>query len=115
MWAFGNGCKKKKRWDVDRGESFLGKKGRTNTGCCLTAVKAKDVVLTQAADIGGCRTQRRSCSRVKEENLSPLSDKELEGAACVDFFGGSFLFKQPSGLNTLASWNSIVQRAAAAQ
>lgn len=52
--------KKKKRWDVDHCESFLGKKGRTNTGCCLTAVKAKDLVLTQAVDIDGCRTQRRS-------------------------------------------------------
>lgn len=79
---------KKKRWDVDHCESFLGKKGRTNTSCCLTAVKAKDLVLTQAVDIDGCRTQRRPCSRVKEENLSSLSDKELEGAACVDFLEG---------------------------
>lgn len=60
---------KKKRWDVDHCESFLGKKGRTNTGCCLAAVKAKDLVLTQAAAIDGCRTQRRSCSRVTEETF----------------------------------------------
>lgn len=81
---------KKKRWDVDHCESFLGKKGRANIGCCLSAVKTKDLVLTQAADIDGCRTQRRSCRRIKEENLSPLSDKELEGAACVDFLEALF-------------------------
>lgn len=61
--------KKKKRWDVDHCESFLGKKGRTNTSCCLTAVKAKDLVLTQAVDIDGCRTQRRSYSRVKRKTF----------------------------------------------
>lgn len=82
--------KKKKRWDVDHCESFLGKKGRTNTGCCLTAVNAKDLVLTQAVDIDGCRTQRRSCSTLKEQNLFPRSDKELEGAACVDFLEALF-------------------------
>lgn len=43
--------KQKKRWDVDDCESFLGKKGRTNTGCCLAAVNAKDSVLTQAVDL----------------------------------------------------------------
>lgn len=63
--------KQKKRWDVDDCESFLGKKGRTNTGCCLTAVNAKDSVLTQAVDVDGCRAQRRSCSRVREETFPP--------------------------------------------
>lgn len=53
-------------------------------------MKAKDLVLTQAVDIDGCRTQRRSYSRVKEENFSSLCDKELEGAPCVDFLEGLF-------------------------
>lgn len=57
-----------------------------------------DLVLTQAEDIDGCRTQRRPCSRVKEENVSPLSDKELEGAACVDFLEVLFC------LNNLLVW-----------
>lgn len=47
-------------------------------------MKAKGLVLTQV-QIDCCRKQWRSSSKITEESLFSLSNKEYKGIACMDF------------------------------
>lgn len=56
-------------------------------------MKAKGLVLTQV-QIDCCRKQWRSSSKITEESLFSLSNKEYKGIACMDFLETVIFFQQ---------------------